>query len=192
MDATNDIVAGERGLPLKQHIDGRWVDAIERQTFDVCNPADGSLLRHVPASTGADARRAIDAASRAFGAWSQSPAAERTGLLRRIAEQLRERSDALARLIAHRRRQADHRIPRRSELRRGFLRFFARIESQPVIRNDRVARAEQAPGDDHAADRRGGVDHDLEFPSGRHHAPGRGGAGGGVHGRRQAGRADTL
>jgi aminomuconate-semialdehyde/2-hydroxymuconate-6-semialdehyde dehydrogenase len=68
---------------------GAWLDKPE--------PATGATYAQVPDSDEADVRRAVEAASRAFPAWSATPAAERARLLRRIADTIRSRADAFAR-----------------------------------------------------------------------------------------------
>ena len=64
-------------------IDGAWVEARSGETFDVTNPATGEVLGTVPAGDASDATAAIDAASRAFPAWSSTTAYERSRLLYR-------------------------------------------------------------------------------------------------------------
>lgn len=67
--------------------------------LDVLNPATGTLLSKVPASTADDVDRAIAAARAAQKSWSRKPAIERAGHLRRIAAKLRENVAQLARTI---------------------------------------------------------------------------------------------
>ena len=80
-------------------IDGAWVEARSGETFDVTNPATGEVLGTVPAGDASDATAAIDAASRAFTAWSNTTAYERSRLLYRAWELMTERSEALAQLM---------------------------------------------------------------------------------------------
>ena len=80
-------------------IDGAWVEARSGETFDVTNPATGEALGTVPAGDATDATAAIDAASRAFPAWSGTTAYERSRLLYRAWELMTERSEALAQLM---------------------------------------------------------------------------------------------
>ncbi|MGO8835151.1 MAG: NAD-dependent succinate-semialdehyde dehydrogenase [Roseiarcus sp.] len=61
-------------------IDGVWVgDGVD----PVHNPATGALLARVPRFGAAEATRAVEAAERAFGAWSRKTAKERAAVLRR-------------------------------------------------------------------------------------------------------------
>lgn len=50
------------------YIDGQWHQT-PRQ-FDDINPNDGALWARIPDATGADTKRAIDAAQAAFPAWA--------------------------------------------------------------------------------------------------------------------------
>ncbi len=77
------------------YIDGAWHDADSGKTFEVDNPADGSVLGTVPAMGVAETRRAIEAADRAFPEWSQRPAKERSAVLRRWFELMMENVDDL-------------------------------------------------------------------------------------------------
>ncbi|HET9147316.1 MAG TPA: NAD-dependent succinate-semialdehyde dehydrogenase [Acetobacteraceae bacterium] len=77
-------------------IDGKWVEAESGKTLEVKNPADGSLVGRVPAMSGAEARRAVEAANRAFPAWRAMLAKERAAILRRIFELMHENAEDLA------------------------------------------------------------------------------------------------
>ncbi|MGO8842672.1 MAG: NAD-dependent succinate-semialdehyde dehydrogenase [Methyloceanibacter sp.] len=70
---------------LKQQclIGGEWVGA---PTLPVRNPASGTLLARVPNLGQAETRSAIEAAAKAFPAWSAKTAKERSALLRRWYE----------------------------------------------------------------------------------------------------------
>jgi succinate-semialdehyde dehydrogenase len=81
----------------KQYIDGEWVDASNGATWDVINPATEEVIRTVPYGSAEDAKRAIQAAARAFPAWRASTAYERAAILKRAADIMRARLDDLAR-----------------------------------------------------------------------------------------------
>jgi succinate-semialdehyde dehydrogenase len=81
----------------KQYIDGEWVDASNGATWDVINPATEELVRTVPYGNAQDAKRAIQAAARAFPAWRASTAYERAAILKRASDIMRARLDDLAR-----------------------------------------------------------------------------------------------
>ncbi|MDG1895319.1 MAG: aldehyde dehydrogenase family protein, partial [Fuerstiella sp.] len=75
---------------LQNHVDGRWITPTTEDFLDVQNPSDGRVLARVPLSNATDVDQAVAAARAAFGAWSQTPVAERCGPVRKLAELLRE------------------------------------------------------------------------------------------------------
>ena len=77
-------------------VDGEWRAAIGGTTFEVRNPATGSLLATVANGGSADAEAAIDAADRAFKSWRMTTAEHRAQLLRRWFELMHEHQDDLA------------------------------------------------------------------------------------------------
>src|SRR3989440_2680459 len=81
----------------QNYIDGRWVDATERGTFENINPATGELIANVAKSTVADVDRAVDAARRALDGWRLYPAPKRGEILYRAGEIMLTRKDDLAR-----------------------------------------------------------------------------------------------
>jgi succinate-semialdehyde dehydrogenase / glutarate-semialdehyde dehydrogenase len=81
------------------YIDGEWVDAEDRSTFEVTDPADGSMLGHVPNMGAAQTRRAIEAANAAWPGWRTMTAKERAGILRRWYELVLENQQDLAYLM---------------------------------------------------------------------------------------------
>lgn len=80
-------------------IDGAWVEASDGGVFDSRNPATGVVWSRVPEATEADVNRAVEAAHRAFteGPWSKMTPTQRGGHLRKLADLLAERSEALGR-----------------------------------------------------------------------------------------------
>ena len=69
-------------------------------TLRSVNPATGALVREYPETPPEEAARILAAARAAFGSWRRTGLAERAGPMRRAAALLRERRDALARLMA--------------------------------------------------------------------------------------------
>ena len=64
------------------------------------DPATGAVVWEGPAAAPEEVARAVEAARRAFPAWSATPLAQRIALARAYKAELEARSDALARLIA--------------------------------------------------------------------------------------------
>src|SRR5687767_1448255 len=81
-----------RGL----HIGGEWTDASGGQTFEDHDPFTADVVATVPAGTREDARRAIEAAAKAFPAWSQTPPAERQRVFLKAADILESRTEEIA------------------------------------------------------------------------------------------------
>jgi succinate-semialdehyde dehydrogenase/glutarate-semialdehyde dehydrogenase len=81
------------------YVDGQWIQAISGQVINVDNPATTEIIGHVPKLSGAETRQAIEAASRAFPAWSQRTAKERAVILRRWFDLMMENQEDLARLM---------------------------------------------------------------------------------------------
>lgn len=81
---------------LSHFINGAQVAPVAGRYLDVLEPATGQVAAQVPAGNATDVARAVDAATAAFPAWSESPAAFRSGLLLRIADLIDARLDELA------------------------------------------------------------------------------------------------
>lgn len=65
------------------HIGGQWVDASNQETIPVVNPANDTIIGHVPRLTEEDVQSAIRAADRALPAWREMSAKDRSKILRR-------------------------------------------------------------------------------------------------------------
>ncbi|SDI62696.1 aldehyde dehydrogenase family protein [Pseudomonas panipatensis] len=81
------------------YIDGAWVAPQGQGLAEVQNPASEETIGRVALGSEADVNRAVDAARRAFPAWSQTPSHVRAGYIRALAAQLRQRADEMAALI---------------------------------------------------------------------------------------------
>ncbi|HEX3762513.1 MAG TPA: NAD-dependent succinate-semialdehyde dehydrogenase [Kofleriaceae bacterium] len=80
-------------------IDNQWRDATGGKTLDVLNPATGERIGRVAHASTADLDLALAAAQRGFDTWRWTPAHERAGLMRAAAGLVRQRADAIARLM---------------------------------------------------------------------------------------------
>jgi acyl-CoA reductase-like NAD-dependent aldehyde dehydrogenase len=86
---------------LKMYIDGVWVHAHDGATLDTFDPSTGEVLASVPAGSAVDIDWAARAARRASddGSWGNAVAErERSRLLFKMAELVREQRDELAEL----------------------------------------------------------------------------------------------
>ncbi|MEH6456602.1 MAG: NAD-dependent succinate-semialdehyde dehydrogenase [Cocleimonas sp.] len=63
------------------YLNGEWVDADNKETFNVNNPADDSIIGTVPNMGAAETKRAIEAANVAWPAWRAKTMTERSLIL---------------------------------------------------------------------------------------------------------------
>lgn len=85
--------------PTQLFIDGQWRDAEAGQTLDVINPATEEVIGQVAFAGRGDIRAAFDAAARSLPAWSKRTAYERGTILKKAADLIRHRADAIARTM---------------------------------------------------------------------------------------------
>jgi succinate-semialdehyde dehydrogenase / glutarate-semialdehyde dehydrogenase len=97
--------AGLPAFPLKDpklfrsecYIDGEWTS--NSKTFHVFNPATGAQLGTVPKMGAEEARRAIEAAERAWPAWRAKTAKERAAILRKWHDLMLTNQEDLAQIM---------------------------------------------------------------------------------------------
>lgn len=82
--------------PLKQLINGEWLDASNGGTWDLINPATEQVIQQVPFGNGDDVTAAVDAAHTAFKIWSKTSPYERGDILMRAAQWINEHLDEIA------------------------------------------------------------------------------------------------
>lgn len=80
-------------------IDGKWQAADSGEAIDVTNPATGESIGHITNMATGETRRAIAAADKAFAAWSQHTAKERSEILHTWYELMTAHADDLARIM---------------------------------------------------------------------------------------------
>jgi len=84
---------------VQLHIDGKWRDAEAKRTIDVINPATEEVIGTVAHASKADLEEAVAAADRGFKIWRDMPAYERSKLMRKAADLIRERADSIAKIL---------------------------------------------------------------------------------------------
>ncbi len=84
---------------LQLHIDGEWINGAGRKSEDVINPATGKALAPLPHASKADLDRALAAAEKGLKVWSATSPYDRSKVLRKAADLMRERADQIARII---------------------------------------------------------------------------------------------
>ena len=77
-------------------IDNQWCDAAAGETLAVLNPATGQEIGRLAHARKPDLDRALAAAERGFATWRNTPAHERSAIMRRAAGLMRERAEAIA------------------------------------------------------------------------------------------------
>ncbi|MEE8622246.1 MAG: NADP-dependent succinate-semialdehyde dehydrogenase [Alphaproteobacteria bacterium] len=80
----------------KCYIDGAWVDADSKETIEVNDPADNSVIGAVPKMGRDETSRAIEAANAAYPAWRAKTGKERAAVLRKWYELILENQADLA------------------------------------------------------------------------------------------------
>lgn len=80
-------------------IDGKWTKSADGRSIPVVNPATEERIGSVAHAGRADLDAALEAAARGFAAWRQVSAYERSKIMRRAAELLRERLEQTAQLM---------------------------------------------------------------------------------------------
>lgn len=79
------------------YINGKWITS--ENTLEIINPATGEHVDTVYLVGEAETKQAIEAAKRAFPAWSSLTGDERSQYLSRVVEKLEERKEHLAKII---------------------------------------------------------------------------------------------
>jgi len=80
-------------------IDGAWGAAAAGRTLPVVSPATGDAIGSVAHAERADLDRALQAAEKGFKVWRKVSAFDRSKVMRKAANLLRERADAIAPLM---------------------------------------------------------------------------------------------
>ncbi len=86
-------------LRQQAYVGGQWIDADSGATFDVINPADGSVVATVADLGVEETRRAVAVAAAAMPAWRALTAKQRAAVLQRWYSLLVENADDIARLM---------------------------------------------------------------------------------------------
>jgi succinate-semialdehyde dehydrogenase/glutarate-semialdehyde dehydrogenase len=87
------------GTLKKMLIDGKWTAADSGRTLGVINPATEEVVSEVAYGGRAETRRAVEAAVRAMPAWMKLTAWDRAKILKKTAELMRDRADAISRTL---------------------------------------------------------------------------------------------
>ncbi len=176
----------------RMYIDGKWSDADSGRTLGVTNPATEEVVAEVAYGGRAETRRAIEAAGRAMPAWMKLTAWDRAKVLKKTAELMRERADAIARTLTMEQGKPLPESQGRGAALGRHLRVVRRGGQTSLRPGHPQLGAGQASRHPQAPRRRGRRDQPVELP---HHAAGpqdRAGPGRRLHHRLQAGQPDAA
>ena len=81
------------------YIDGQWIDAASGRTMPIVNPATGDVIGTLAYAEQADLDHALEATARGFATWKKISAFERSKMMRKAANLLRDRIDHVATLM---------------------------------------------------------------------------------------------
>ena len=79
-----------------QFIDGKWSPSSDRGTYEVINPANEEVIGNASKATSKDVERALISAKKGLEIWKKTPPWQRSYIIRRIADMMREKQDILA------------------------------------------------------------------------------------------------
>lgn len=99
LESANGYLTSHESNPPRLHhfIDGYFGrDSESEKWIESMNPRSGKLLVQIPSGTVTDVDHAVDAASRAFLAWSKTSRQERSQVLMRISDILNEQKELFA------------------------------------------------------------------------------------------------
>ena len=79
-----------------QFIDGKWQTSSNNETYDVINPATEEVLGNASKASREDVQKALKSAERGLKIWRDTSPWQRSYIIRRIADKMREKQDVLA------------------------------------------------------------------------------------------------
>lgn len=106
-------------------IDGKWMQADSGKTFVIYNPADGKSLGQVPECGTQETRLAIHAANKAWSAWRNKSAKERSDILWAWARLIDQNKDDLALIMTLEQGKPLAEAKGEIDYANGFVKWFA-------------------------------------------------------------------
>ncbi len=83
-----------------QFINGKWQESSNKETYEVINPANEEVIGNASKASPEDVSKALQSAENGLNIWKNTPAWERSYIIRRIADRIREKKDILAKWMA--------------------------------------------------------------------------------------------
>ena len=82
-----------------QFIDGKWQPSEKNETYEVINPATEEVIGNASKATPADVEKALKSAEKGFAIWKKTQPWQRASIIRKIADLMRKKNDALAKWL---------------------------------------------------------------------------------------------
>ena len=82
-----------------QFIDGKWQESQKKETYEVINPATEEILGNASKAAPADVEKALKSAEKGLEVWKNTAPWQRSYIIRRIADLMREKKDVLAKWL---------------------------------------------------------------------------------------------
>ena len=79
-----------------QFIDGKWIKSSNGETYEVINPSNEEILGRASKASPEDVEKALKSAEQGLEVWKKTTPWQRSYILRRIADKMREKQDVLA------------------------------------------------------------------------------------------------
>jgi len=79
-----------------QFVDGKWLESSDKGTYEVINPATEEVIGNASKATPKDVERALKSAEKGLLVWKKTAPWQRSYILRKIADKMREKQDVLA------------------------------------------------------------------------------------------------
>ena len=79
-----------------QFIDGKWQQSKNKETYEVINPATEEILGNASKASREDVDNALKSAEKGLEIWKNTSPWERSSIIRKIADKMREKCDTLA------------------------------------------------------------------------------------------------
>ena len=82
-----------------QFIDGKWQQSASGETYDVINPANEEIIGKASKANSSDIQKALKSAEKGLEIWKNTSPWERSKIIRKISELMRQRVDVLAKWL---------------------------------------------------------------------------------------------
>jgi len=82
-----------------QFINGQWQQAEKNETYDVINPATEEIIGKASKASSVDVQKALKSAKKGLEIWKNTPPWQRSYIIRKIADLIREKKNILAKWL---------------------------------------------------------------------------------------------